>query len=221
MQTKLITGTVAFTLALAGIALADDFMPPDWRGDPLTVLAEWEFTVDFTPDPLNVPPENLITAGDGTHLLGDAWTHAHVGENVFWEVDPGDPNDGRAYTLDLPGQIDFFLVNWIDEYEFKHIWIQITYGGQGRPVVSGVLGPNPFDNGWVDPTFGVFQFAIEVDPNHRVESWILMPNPDREHVYVDVPPWTWVDQVVIDTISTPEPVAVESRNWSDVKALFD
>jgi len=218
MRTKVLRGALALTLALAfaGLALADDFLPPAFRGDPLTVMAEWDFVQDFMPDPMNVLPENLVTVGDGIHQFSGPGTHAHVSDTVFWEVDPNDPNDGRAFTLDLPGQIDFFVMNWIDEYEFKHIWVQITYGGQGRPTVSGVIAP-PWDN----PFNGIFQFAIEVDPNHRVEYWLLIPNPVSEHIYLELPPFTWVDQVVIDTISTPEPVQTESRTWSDVKTLFE
>jgi len=206
---------IAIALALlAPLAFADDFLPPDWRGDPLTVMVEWDFVNDFSGDPYNVPPDQLQTVGDGIHELGTAWTHAHVSDTVYW----GD--DGSAYTADLPGEVDFFLVNWTDPYDFKHLWIQITYGGQGVPTVSSVVGPNPETNDWTDPTFGQPDSFIDVDPNHRVEYWVLMPNPDREHIYVDIPPFTTLSQIVIDTISTMEPVSTESHTWSDVKELF-
>ncbi len=213
---------MAIVLLLAALAispvLADDFMPPDWRGEPLTVMAEWDFVTDFNPDRYNIYPDLLQTVGDGTHALGDAVTHAHASETVFWAGEPG--VDGVAQTFELPGEIDFFLVNWIDDYEFKHIWIQITYGGQGAPSVSGVNGPNPIDNGWVDPTVGQPLGAFEVAPGQRVEYWLLMPNPDREHIYLHLPPFTWLDQIVFDTISTNDAIAVEAETWSGVKSLF-
>lgn len=205
----------------ASLATADDFMPPDWRGDPLSVMVEWDFIADFNPDPMNILPDQLVTVGDGIHPLGTAWTHAHASDSVHWADDPNQPGDGVAMTDSVPGEIDFFLVNWTDDYEFKHIWIQITYGGEGVPFVTEVVGPNPDDNSWTNPTFGYPRDMFDVDPNHRVEYWMLMPNPDREHIYIHIPPYTWVDQVVIDTISTPEPVATEARTWSDVKGLFE
>ena len=39
---------------------------------------------------------------------------------------------------------------------------------------------------------------------YRVESWSITPNPDFELVQIYLPPWIFVDQVVIDTISVPE-----------------
>jgi hypothetical protein len=53
-----------------------------------------------------------------------------------------------------------------------------------------------------------------------VEVWILLPNPDREHVYIDIPPFTYVDQVVIDTISTNDVISNEDTTWGEVKSLF-
>ena len=46
--------TLVLTLSVliwGTLAQADDFMPPDFRGDPLTVVAEWDMVRDFTADP--------------------------------------------------------------------------------------------------------------------------------------------------------------------------
>lgn len=210
-------------LIWASLAHADDFLPPDFRGDPLTVVAEWDMIRDFTIDPYfyyNYDPDNEDAIGDGIHDLHNDFTHAHFTETVFWGGDPDQPGDGIAYTLENPGQIDFYLINWTDPYPFKHIWIQITYRGQGVPAVGSVIAPNPVTDNWTDPSIGRFEYAIEYDFNHRVEYWTLMPNPNREHIYLDIPPYTTVDQVLIDTISTDSPVATEETTWSDVKALY-
>lgn len=197
-------------------APADDFLPPEFRGDPLSVMAEWDFVQDFTGSPyfyLNYPPDQLVTVGDGIHDLGDAFTHAHFSETVFWR-------EGEAYTLQEPGQIDFYLVNWTDLYPYKHLWIQITFRGAGIPFISAVVAPNPADGSWVDPSYGWLDSLYETGPNQRVEYWRLQPNPDREHIYLDIPPDTVVEQVLIDTISTPSPVSSDETTLDGVKALF-
>lgn len=220
MKTSRLLIVVLMVLGLTGFALADDFQPPEFRGDPLSVMVEWDFKTDFTPNLMDIRPDQLNVVGDGVHPLGDAYTHAHATQSVFWQVDPDDPQDGRAYTLEQPGQIDFFLVNWTDPYPYKHIWIQITYGGEGVPFVSEVVGPNPGTNTWTDPTYGQPVDNFPVDPIHRIEYWVLQPNPDREHIYLEIPPFTWVDQIVIDTVSTPSPVTVEQDTWGGIKALY-
>lgn len=197
-------------------ALADDFMPPEFRGDELTVMAEWDFLQNFTIEPYdyyNYPPDQLVTVGDGIHELGDAFTHAHFTETMFWR-------EGEAYTLDQWGQIDFYVVNWTDPYPYKHLWIQITFRGAGVPYVGSIIAPNPQTGSWTDPSEGSPQDRIEVNPNQRVEYWVLQPNPDREHIYLDVPPDTVVEQVLIDTISTPSPVSADETTLDGIKALF-
>ncbi|MFH1844888.1 MAG: hypothetical protein ABIF77_16985, partial [bacterium] len=108
--------TILMLVGLTASAVADDFMPPPWRGDPLTVMAEWDFINDFNPDPMNIDPDYLNTIGDGWHQLGTAYTHCHADDFVMWEPDPTEPGDGRATTMDMPGELAFFLVNWIDDY---------------------------------------------------------------------------------------------------------
>ncbi len=48
----------AFAIVLA---LADDFMPTDWRGDPLSVMAEWDFVADFNPYPMEFIDMGVLT----------------------------------------------------------------------------------------------------------------------------------------------------------------
>ena len=50
---------------------------------------------------------------------------------------------------------------------------------------------------------------------NRAEDWFAQVEKDRDHAA-----HTWLAQIVIDTISTPEPVATETSTWSDVKDLF-
>ncbi|MCK4341453.1 MAG: hypothetical protein KAY37_07010 [Phycisphaerae bacterium] len=206
----------------------EDLYPPSWRGDPLTVLAEWDFSYDFTPYPMDIPPEYLDVVGDGVHDLGTAYTHTHADSNVYWQPDPSDPSDGRAYTTGNEGLMEFFLVNWIDDYWNKYICVHITYGGNGTPWVDEVVAPP-----WEDPYYGVHLETIDLCPA-RVEYWVLHPNPNREFVNIKIPPNSWVDKVVIDTISTYEsmllnddcvnalPIGdVTNLRFNTVEATFD
>ena len=204
-----------FVSALATTALADDFAPAPWRGQPLTVAAEWEFII---PDLTDLPPSYLNTIGDGIHDWQDCFIHTHP-TNVFWQEDPTDPTDGRAYTNELVGRLDFFLCNWIDDYEYKYIWVQITYGGQGVPSIYEVVAPNEGTGDWFDPVYGLPQ-EIGDGFGQRVEFWMIPYNPDREFVNLEIPPFTWVDQVWIETISTRDPVANESTTWGGIKSLY-
>jgi hypothetical protein len=211
--------TIAFMIVLlllgASAVLADDFSPAPWRGQPLTVAAEWEF---INPDLTDLPPDYFNNIGDGVHEWLDCYVHTHP-QNVYWEEDPADPNDGRAVTAEVPGQLLFFLCNWIDDYEYKYIWVQITYGGEGVPYIYEVVAPNEATNDWPDPVMGQPEDVGGL-PGYAVEFWVLPYNPDREYVNMEIPPNTWVDQVWIETISTREPIATEKSSWGRVKSLY-
>jgi hypothetical protein len=128
---------IFFSLVLVLVAAVtapgwcDDLWPAPWRGEPLTYIAAWEFETDVMYD---TPASYEDMVGDGIHDWSDIWTHAHP-YNLYWEVDPADPEDGRIYTTSVPGSVDFFLGNWLDDYPWKCVWVQITWGGQLRHPV--------------------------------------------------------------------------------------
>jgi hypothetical protein len=208
--------------AAAGPILADDFMPPAFRGDELTVYSEWDFELDFpyNLDQNNIPPDDLTSVGKEGYEIYDTYTHAHVlgmtWVDGIWYVDPGEEF----------GQIYFWIENWVDDMHYKHLWIQLTYGGEGEPPIPPQIaeiegrqwvGPNPEDHVYYD---GYINDFIQHTANQRVEHWMLEPNPDVESILILVPPGTWLDQVVIDTISTNDVTRTESETWSGVKNLF-
>jgi hypothetical protein len=203
----------ALTICLTTPLFAEDFLPPDFRGDPLSYTAFWEFTND--PGPGDIWPDNVFWTGDGVHDLFNADTHTHRDINVvFW--DPA----GFLYTTDAPGQLAFFLNNWVDPYVFKHIWVQVTYSTQTQPpYISAVEGADSSSQ-WPDPYIGYFVSRNDVDANHFVEYWQIQPNPNMEYVYLELPPFTTIDEVVIDTWSTDSPVDTEDSSWGNLKALF-
>ena len=115
------------------------------------------------------------------------------------------PATGDAST------IAFNVENWIDQEPLKNIVIQMTYWGNNSPVVIYVTGqelagtPEEYDvNGFPNPILPSFRW----DANHIVEFWIVEPNPDWEQIVIGVPVGTELDEVVIDTISLPEPATL-------------
>jgi hypothetical protein len=212
----LVCAAAVLALGLAGAVFADDFSPAPWRGQALTVAAEWEFVNSNLTD---LPPDYINTVGDGIHPYNtNCYVHTHP-QMVYWEPDPTDPNDGRAFTQGVPGQLLFFLCNFIDDYQHKYIWVQLTYGGQGVPYVYQVLAPNPGTNEWTYPMPGTL-VERNVQAGHATEMWELGYNPDREYVNVELPPFTWLDQIWIETISTDIPVGIAPSTWGQVKILF-
>ncbi len=193
--------------------LAEDFMPPDFRGDPLSYTAYWEFTND--PGAGDIYPDLVNSVGDGIHQLFTAQTHTHRDiAVVFWS------STGALYTQAASGQLAFFLNNWVDPFPYKHVWVQVTYTSQDLPpYVSAVEGADESLQ-WPDPYIGYFMNRINVDAHHFVEYWQIQPNPNMEYVYLDLPPFTSIDEVVIDTWSTESVVGNEAKSWGEVKSLF-
>ena len=210
----ILAGASILMLVAVSPLSADDFMPSPARGDPLSYLAIWEFDIDPGPG-LDIPPDYVEFWGDGIHELFDAVTHMHRDpERVFW--DPA----GYLYTLGMPGELAFFLNNWVDDYPYKHIWVQVTYTTQNcPPCVSHVLGADSSLQ-WPDPYMGYPMYRIEHDPMHFVEYWQIQRNPNMEYVYLNFPAYTTIDEVVIDTWSTVSEVGNEETTWSGVKSLY-
>ncbi len=201
----------AMLAAAAAPAVAHDLCPAPFRGDPLTVFAEWEFVGS---DLYDDEPDYMYVVGDGIHDFHEyCFTHTHP-YHVYWEEDPTEPGDGRVYTTDIAGRLEFFVCNWIDGYPWKYIWVQITYGGDGVPFVYEVVAPP-----WETPIYGTLLKVVPCGDGQRVESWVLTINPDREYVNIQIPPNTWVDQVIIETHSTLVS-PVEGKSWGTIKAMY-
>ena len=206
--------SMLIVVVLAWPAVGDDFDPPGWRGDPLTVRAEWDFqtpagwNTNIAPDSIEDPLNAESWVGDGVHPSHNdppwnGFTHCHAGYDsinevytVAWEPDPQQPNDGRVIGVYPGGYLDCFVENFVDDYPDKYVWVQITYGGQGVQV-SGVIG---HPEGAPDED-GLLVSEADDGTGRRREIWLLHPNPVNESIYISIPPGTWVDQLVIDTIS--------------------
>lgn len=192
---------LAASAAGGAFALADDFAPPPWRGDPLSVEVEWEFSQPF--GGVQITPDSFSAVGGGPHVL-----HAGVKPEVVldnlgnWAWVPGDGDGG---ITGAPGTLVSFQIicpNWEDQEPWKFIRIQFTFDGPPPVVVQGTgfIGAVPFPANPLGP-------PVVVDPRHYYQDFIILPNPWWEVFVVEVPPGTVLDEIYFDTISIPSPGA--------------
>jgi hypothetical protein len=215
-----IFAVVLFVAAACRSAIADDLNPPDYRGLPRSTSAEWDFLTDqpvnnIQPDGTSVP----LVIGDAAPLLDAAFAgdphpsgSRFGGTTVAWT---GAISNG-GYLATGPSSVDRGLVfnvpNWIDQEPLKRLRVQVTYQGPAPETqVFGSLGVP----GSSDPVTEVFvgrvaDTSTSLPPNmsYFYDDWTCRPNPDWEQVVIYFSDGTFVDQVVIDTVSyVPEPAS--------------
>ena len=155
-------------------------------------------------DPERGPP-------DGTSILpviGNSGGQplAIPGLGINWN-----PFDGSgAWIGQAPngGKIGFEIPNWIDTEPIKFIQIQMTYSPNPTIPFPGVTLMNASDPlGVAIAQTGVQDFPLGGGTAlfQRIEQWEIRPNPDNEYFEITIPPDTVLSQVVVDTISVPEP----------------
>lgn len=215
-------GVAALATSLSPVsAIADDLRPPSYRGLPRTTSAEWDFLTDqptnnIQPDGTTVP----LVVGDFAPQLDAAFTgdphpsgSRFGGASIAWS-----PMSNGGYLATGPATaqrgITFNVPNWIDQEPLKLLRIQITYQGPApTTTVFGFLGVP----GATDAVTEQLAAHVEIPlpPNlppgtaYFYDDWAIQPNPDWEQVVIFMSEGTFVDQVVIDSISfVPEPSSV-------------
>ena len=191
-------------------AVADDLTPPPWRdfAHPYYTLSAWDFVTPANP----TPPD-----GHGPPLppiVGDGGPPPVVPSATMGATMAYDAGIGGWFPIGTAGgDIHLYIPNWIDFEPLKLIRVQMTYFGDPGaspdivlvsggdnvvgPVVGAPLGPpsilvlDPFDTHF-----------------HWFQDWAITPNPDWEFIDIFVPRDTVIDQIVVDTISLPEPTTL-------------
>jgi hypothetical protein len=209
MRSVFVVCALALLVVCPQIATADDFAPPWYRGQPLSVYAAW----DFVPPPGSFvagwdAETEIVTGGSAGEVLrkfGTRTSHIDFDMASNWTWD-GVTNIAPVVT---PGaSLAVNMVNWIDQMPYKLLRIQVTYIGQAPPdimvpLVAGFEGPL---NELTYP--GSLVQRVDVDPNHFFVDWRIIPNPDWEQILIHVPIGNWINQIVVDTVSIPEPATV-------------
>ena len=208
--------TVAMVLCLlAGVALADDMFPPDWRGQPGTMTAGWGYwgTEGLGPGDVRLGEAELIQANPGGFTsVAPAW--AYFNSRVYVH----DLMFERQSVLEIldNGVLAFRLENYPDDNLEKKVLVQITFRpGFGAPM-SFDVGTYPTDPGLPPWSFSTTVGASVIDTIIHPDGWqtnsygfTIDYNPNYEGLSINFTEYeAFVDQVVIDTWCVPEPATL-------------
>jgi len=187
---------VLATAAVCGIAAssagADDLIQPPWRGSDGTTYEQWTFddaANPATPEIMDNPYGSaLATIVKMEH--SDGWYANVLGRDGVW-------GDLESMTLDID--------NREDPLAYKEIWIQITY----------YLAPNNEPTVTVPGALYLGGETRQLEPYIpgswylQQSKWRIEPNPDHEVIEITTGPMGMtIDQIVVDTICTPEPATM-------------
>lgn len=213
-------GAVCFaSIASAQVDPACVVGPPIWRGEPLSVWAQWAF--ETQPDNLQSITPNILqtVGGTGGETLFDGFaTNAEVDSVGNWAWIPRfDNSDGALQAGQSGGQIFFKVQNWVDQEPVKWIRIQVEFEGSVPPFVSLVEG---YKGDSTDPLPGVItQQPVFTGPTTYFMDWEIRPNPDWDLIVLDLAPGVILDRICIDTISLPTPGAGALLSLAGLVAL--
>ncbi len=173
----------------------------------LSTSADWDFltnSAQLAPDGNNVVL-NAGNSGQGPLL--------NVSPNMTWSnaLDP----DGEWTTNQnavTPGAMSIPYPNWLDQEPIKYLHFQTLWSS-----LAGLAGAPNFTIDSIDsangpilsliPPVQTFDYLQANGQYNHVEDWQIIPNPNWENIVLHVPQGTSIDEVVIDTISIPEPAA--------------
>lgn len=182
-------------VAAAGSAWADDLVPPPWRGEGLYTIQEWEFhTPGFiTPDG-SIPTINPNNTPSMTPGNGVVWDN--IGLTGYF----GTGGTGSFLTFNIPNYVDFEPIKFI-RMQINGIW--------NASLPPTVIHIDAIDNQVFLGVSVGFDGSDETFPGfHRWEDWHIIPNPDIETIVLGIPQGAFVNQVVIETTSIPEPASL-------------
>jgi hypothetical protein len=111
-------------------------------------------------------------------------------------------SDNARYVFDVP--------NFVDEMPIKYLRIQLTWEGTTAPPLG--VDSTGFEGS--TPVSGLVTFAstplvfTQPDGGYQYFDLEYIPNPDYETITVQVADGAQLVQVVIDSVSVPEPATI-------------
>ena len=201
-------------LAAAPLAMAEDWMPPDYRGFPGSTCQEWDFmTAGPDPDWSGHYPEPDGTSGITNNPYGTALAWV-FGPEAWWQ-DFGPPLGSPGGSWFDFTHMEFWVPNrpGMPADSWKDVRVQVTYfdpfGGGPPPIFVELQQVGDAERTFVGDVIDLGDGWF-----FTFEDWHLEPNPDMESVYIQYPdpgePVTnyAISEVVIDTLCVPEPATL-------------
>ena len=196
-----IAETVFLQILVAEAAFCDDLAPPEWlRESPNATVQAWEFLSEGIGQA--VAPDGAIA----TQNPGVPAAQADLGLTWMEQFDDAGPG-GYVGSDSFASNLLLRIPNVNDERPAKFIRVQISgvwpeWNVRATPTVEalyGSLGPH-----LEAPEFpGKRLRSTEAVPGrHRWEDWLIEPNPFGEGIALLLPEGTFIDEVIVDTITT-------------------
>lgn len=188
MTKKLLVFFMACALALVpALAVADDLLPPAWRGTENTIYAIWDNWTGYHPTQPGLIEPDFYTSNPGgvfTPYLTGLDVLGVVGESIVFK------------TTGIPDPVLLLKANNFDRQNpEKWIRLQMTFD-YGRDVLIQSVDPAAAE-------IKTLAYRQEIDPDTFYSAWdiILRPNPYVESIYLVLPGSCnfILDQVVLDT----------------------
>lgn len=171
-----------------GIARGDDLNPPPYRGNPLSVNAQWNL----------VPGSTILNLTNWSSVDDtDPSTYLYPNFTPTAQIQP----NGGIYQLQLP--------NWVDNMPLKDMRLQLAWAGTNQVPINlfseGLDGVN-----LIQATITGISPVIPTSAGfYQYIDFQFLPNPDFERIHVELPATNYLTQAVVDTVSTvPEPATI-------------
>lgn len=183
-------------LLLLGQNAEAAYVAPDYRGSANSTLSTW------------------FDNGGNTWANGDGNLTSFIAPVTSYPLTTFDAGcgPGRPCLKVVGGDLEFSIPNFVDPLGAKLIRIQFKYdrsgaGSGAETQVIDILGSDP--TGAVSALLLLHSTpVIDGDFAFGYEDWILHPNPDWEKITVSNTAAFRLAEVVIDTISIPEPATL-------------
>ncbi|MDP6636479.1 MAG: PEP-CTERM sorting domain-containing protein [Phycisphaerae bacterium] len=210
-----LTAVVLLAFAASPAAFAADVWggPPNdtWnRGDPGSTWQHWDFC-----DPV------VHTPCEGQNEYGTPGFEFEEPGAWQWvaELPPLDPGDTQSYPIDgwqfngpagSTGTLILHIPNRPRPNEEKLIFLQITSSKGPSGVTALGFDSAAGGTGYTSGTWPTGKPQIQHPNGWYTYNYGLSirPNPEFEDIVIDVPAGTIIDQIVVDTICTPEPATL-------------
>lgn len=192
---------------IAPTALADDFAPPPYRGQPASMVAKWEFATAPT-NPYFISPDVFVLTVDPGNVPDEVPPHAEI-TSANWSWGPGDGN-GEIYSYGGPGTvlpIAFKMPNWLPPHSMQEMRVQVTYSWPLGVPPGIFVNVESVERLWDKPPGGgtliswpaAMVGGASPDNRHFYQDWIQVPAWHFTNLVIVLPWGVGLDEVVIDT----------------------